>query len=86
MQPISRGPRSWRRSPWQGYRCVTLRLSSASLLKGGRYAAKMSDYFTLLASGFALVSDGYQNNLSTVFNLIYVSTPYHLECSVDQEV
>ena len=34
--------------------------------------AKTSDYFTLLASGFALVSDGYQNSLSTVFNAIYV--------------
>ncbi|KAK1922674.1 MFS general substrate transporter [Papiliotrema laurentii] len=30
-----------------------------------------SDYFTLLASGFALVSDGYQNNLATVFNPIF---------------
>jgi hypothetical protein len=26
-----------------------------------------------MASGFALVSDGYQNNLSTVFNAIFVS-------------
>ena len=26
----------------------------------GKVTAKMSDYFTLLASGFALVSDGYQ--------------------------
>ncbi|WVR05689.1 hypothetical protein IAU60_002713 [Kwoniella sp. DSM 27419] len=33
--------------------------------------AKMSDYFTLLATGFALVSDGYQNNLATVFNPIF---------------
>ncbi|OCF56584.1 hypothetical protein L486_05435 [Kwoniella mangroviensis CBS 10435] len=33
--------------------------------------AKLSDYFTLLASGFALVSDGYQNNLATVFNPIF---------------
>jgi hypothetical protein len=33
--------------------------------------AKASDYFTLMASGFALVSDGYQNNLSTVFNAIF---------------
>jgi hypothetical protein len=34
--------------------------------------AKASDYFTLMASGFALVSDGYQNNLATVFNAIFV--------------
>ncbi|WWC60478.1 uncharacterized protein I303_103051 [Kwoniella dejecticola CBS 10117] len=33
--------------------------------------AKLSDYFTLLATGFALVSDGYQNNLATVFNPIF---------------
>ncbi|OCF45243.1 hypothetical protein I317_00765 [Kwoniella heveanensis CBS 569] len=33
--------------------------------------AKASDYFTLLATGFALVSDGYQNNLATVFNPIF---------------
>lgn len=32
----------------------------------------MSDYFTILASGFALVSDGYQNNLATVFNPVFV--------------
>lgn len=37
----------------------------------GRKKASASDYFTLLASGFALVSDGYQNNLSTVFNPIF---------------
>jgi len=36
--------------------------------------AKASDYFTLMASGFALVSDGYQNNLATVFNAIFVCT------------
>ncbi|WVQ97052.1 hypothetical protein IAU59_004162 [Kwoniella sp. CBS 9459] len=33
--------------------------------------AKASDYFSFLASGFALVSDGYQNNLATVFNPIF---------------
>ncbi|ORX33756.1 major facilitator superfamily domain-containing protein [Kockovaella imperatae] len=33
--------------------------------------AKASDYFTLMASGFALVSDGYQNNLPTIFNPIF---------------
>lgn len=36
------------------------------------FAAKVSDYFTILASGFALVSDGYQNNLATVFNPVFV--------------
>ncbi|KAL1411932.1 Plasma membrane permease, mediates uptake of glycerophosphoinositol and glycerophosphocholine [Vanrija albida] len=35
------------------------------------YKAKASDYFTLMASGFALVSDGYQNNLATVFNAVF---------------
>ncbi|WOO85442.1 Glycerophosphoinositol permease 1 [Vanrija pseudolonga] len=33
--------------------------------------ARASDYFTIMASGFALVSDGYQNNLATVFNVIF---------------
>ncbi|GFZ43229.1 Probable metabolite transport protein GIT1 [Saitozyma sp. JCM 24511] len=37
----------------------------------GKVTAKASDYFTLMASGFALVSDGYQNNLSTVFNAVF---------------
>jgi hypothetical protein len=36
--------------------------------------AKASDNFTLMASGFALVSDGYQNHLSTVFNAVFAST------------
>ncbi|WVQ81412.1 hypothetical protein IAT38_003536 [Cryptococcus sp. DSM 104549] len=37
----------------------------------GKSTATMSDYFTLLASGFALVSDGYQNNLPTIFNPVF---------------
>ncbi|WVQ86047.1 hypothetical protein IAT38_008215 [Cryptococcus sp. DSM 104549] len=37
----------------------------------GKSTATASDYFTLLASGFALASDGYQNSLPTVFNPIF---------------
>ncbi|KAK8865745.1 hypothetical protein IAR55_000892 [Kwoniella newhampshirensis] len=37
----------------------------------GKNAAKASDYFTIMASGFALVSDGYQNNLATIFNPVF---------------
>lgn len=33
--------------------------------------ASLSDYFTLMATGFALISDGYQNNLATVLNPIF---------------
>lgn len=36
------------------------------------YNAKRSDYFTILATGFALISDGYQNNVMTVINAIFV--------------
>ncbi|ORY28642.1 putative glycerophosphoinositol permease [Naematelia encephala] len=38
----------------------------------GKVTAKASDYFTLMATGFALISDGYQNNLATVFNAVFV--------------
>jgi len=32
---------------------------------------KLSDYFTIFCAGFALISDGYQNNLMTMSNVVF---------------
>lgn len=42
----------------------------------------MSDFFTILCAGFALISDGYQNNLMTMSNVLF-RTEYPKEYTSD---
>ena len=37
------------------------------------FKQRMSDIFTIFCSGFALISDGYQNNLMTMSNRMIVA-------------
>ncbi|KAL7423678.1 Plasma membrane permease, mediates uptake of glycerophosphoinositol and glycerophosphocholine [Cryptotrichosporon argae] len=50
---------------------ASLEAGHVTLSEGDQYKATRSDYFTLLASGFALISDGWHNNVATVVNAIF---------------